>query len=384
MKTKMTQLIERLKPYALKAWQWTRQHPALALTVAGIILVLYMTILVSTIRVRHSVADYLVEATGGDLHYKKIKVSPTLKIVLEEVSLKARNSALDLPDMTAKRVLARADLISMLGGRMKIIEVSLDQPVVSIYKGPDGSYNLSRWINRLGVCENKNAGAAVPNRVYLREGRIMMEPPPGASWFRAIEIARIDGYFGRTPENNVGVRFRADAFQSSINISGGFVPCVPNDFKFDGVSDDFNFSEFRDFIAKLFEKSIPTDHIPGGTGHLQFSVEGSYDAPVINGQVSLRDFDATFSAAQQTLRLTDIRAGIGTEKITGEGMLDFSKQLIPFKFDVSLKNIKLERLLRKSFGFRTVPEGSLSGHVKMRGQLKDFRVRCDSGDISIT
>jgi len=384
LKSKISEKISMLSVRARQAWFWAKLHPMPVIAALSVFVFFYAALLISTMRIRHGVADYLKEATGGDFEYKGIHVTPTFRIVLEEAQLTAKNSVLSLPDFTAKRVVVGADVLSLLGGRMRLIEIKLDEPVVRIYKGPDGRYNMSRWIGKAGVCDAKSVGPAVPNRVTVREGRVLMEPPPGATWFEAIEVARVDGFFGRTPENNIGVKFRANIFQSDVNISGGLVPCDPDDFEFSGFSENFSFSGLREFAEKVFDESVVTDRMPGGTGSLRFSLGGSYDNPVFQGDVSLRDFDTSFSIGGNMLRLSNFRAGIGDEKLSGSGMFDFSKQDIPFKLTLAMKNMNVERLFRKEFGFRNAPEGSLSGNARLRGRLKDFQVEWEDGEITIS
>lgn len=380
---KVRNLMKKLKTLATTGLAWAKAHPVPVAIVLGVIVILYGTFMVAALRIRHRVADYLIESTGGELQYKKIRVTPSLQIELDDVTLKAKDSPLSLPDLKARKVVARADLGTFLGGKVKVVEVGIDSPEVSIYKGPDGTFNLSKWFGKMSVCTDTGAGAAVPNRVTIHKGRIMLEPLPGSSRVDATEIARVDGYLGRTVENNVAFKARAVVFKSSVVIEGGLIPCSAEGFKVSANTDNFDFSALRDLVESVSAGNIPTKRMPTGSGALNMTAEGTFDNPTLKGRASLRDFDTEFWFAEGVLHISDLHAGIGGERLSGSGLFDFSKPDIPFKLDIEMKKLRTERIFRKVFGFRTAPEGDLSGHVYLRGSLGTNTLRWDNGEITV-
>lgn len=375
---------ERLMSLPSRARRRIRPHAPIILTALAVVAVFYAVLLVSAFRIRSTAVSYLKQAVGGEVAVGRVNVTPTLRIVIRDVKISSPESRLKIPDFTVGKLTIAADIPSLLRGAVKLREVRLDGVVVTIYKEPDGPYNLSRWIGRMSDCDAASVRAAMPDRVTVRGARVMMEPPPGADWVDTLEIARLDGAAGRTPENNIGVDLTATVFDSPVKIEGGMTPCSPEDFLFTGKSDEFNFSGLRDTVEQVFFESRRPFKLPGGTGRLSIGLAGAVDSPSVQGSVSLRDFDGSFSLSNRTLSLTNFRAGTSAEKISGTGTVDILKAELPFSVTIYMEALNLQRILRDVTGFEYAPRGLLSGYAKLTGQLSDFKAEWSNGNITIT
>jgi len=72
------------------------------------------------------------------------------------------------------------------------------------------------------------------------------------------------------------------------------------------------------------------------------------------------------------MRVTELKAGVGVERATASGTIDFNSPDMPFIMSVSIENVSLQRLLRDMSGFIYSPAGLLNGEAMISGGLKNF------------
>lgn len=365
-------------------YDWLRRHPIPFIVIFLVIGSFYGLLWLLTHRIQDEAVSFIRESLKCDLRARRIAVTPGLRIELEDVRITSPASTLKLPDLTVDNVLLAADVPSLIAGKVKLREVVLDNPTLTIYEEPDGSYNISYWLDRAAACEVSDSIDSFPARIAVNKGRVLMEPPPGVAWTEALELAAADGVMGLTPDLEIGAELDLASFGSRVSLKGTLAPCVEDGFHFKGQSENFDFTTLGDIVKDMFFRRRREElEFPGGVGRLSFVVEGSYDQPIVSGDVSTRDADAKFSLVGRTMSITDIRAGAGTERLTGSGKVDFSDEAIPYNFSFVLTDLSMQRLFRGALGFKYAPEGMISGYAKVSGNLTGGRPEVDSGNITI-
>ena len=367
---------------AAKALKWLAGHPLVLIVPALVLVTAYSTLWVMTSRIRSQSVSYLAGALKSEIVVKNIKVTPDLRIILEEVVSTSLDSGLKLPDLKVKKALLAADVPSLLAGRVKLREVFLQGAELTVYQEPDGTYNIARWLSRAAECDPATVLKSFPGRINLRGSRVVMEPPPGASWHETRELAALDGVLGLTKDGKIGADLTATILDSPVTIKGGMDACNPDSLKVKGLSDSFNFSALRTAVNELTAEESPA-RLPGGAGRLSFGMEGDIFSPYLVGKVSLKDFDAAFTYSDGILRISDFSAGLGPENFSGSGSVDFNAEGAPFNFTLLAGGVDLRRSLRRLGDFGYLPEGTLSGSIRMSGLFSSGKTIVDSGSIKI-
>jgi len=344
----------------------------------------YGFLVFSIIKIKKSVVAHLEKTISCRIKVEKIDVTPGLRFQLQGVVLTDIESELKMPFMKLESIVIAADIPSLIKGDIKLTEITLSGPSITIYQEPDGKYNISNWLSGSIDCAPDSFLDNLPYRVNVKDAVVNIEPPAGASWYDTFRAGVFSGYLGRTQDNNIGIHFDLYSFGSSVEIKGGMVPCDREGFQLTAYSPEFDFSNLREKLGELLIDRNASESLPGGTGVMHVSMEGNVTEPYVSGSVSLRNFDATFSYNDLKLIVTEVRAGMGTERIKGSGSVDFSEGSYPFEMSFVLEDIDVQRVFRNIAGFSYAPDGLLSGYANMSGTLKNFSSSWDRGNFRIT
>jgi hypothetical protein len=366
-------------------WEWMKRNPAPIIGVLSALTVFYSILLVSVLKVRGRAAEYARSSIQGDVKIEDIRVSPGLRIELIGVSAVSKDSSLSIPDIFIKKAELAADIPSLLLGRVLLREISIDSPEITVYRDEKGGYNVGAWLKALEVCDRAAFKSSFPARVSIRDAVIKLEPPPGASWFEPLRLAGMDGVVLKTTDNMLALNMKADVMGSPSALSGVFSPCsseIGMDISYS--SDAFNFSNLRDTLESSLFEGEGAAKLPGGSGKFVVSARGFPTRPQIEGKASLKDFDMSFSYTKGIMRVTELKAGVGVERATASGTIDFNSPDMPFIMSVSIENVRLQRLLRDMSGFMYSPAGLLNGEAMISGGLKKFSLNIESGKAHVT
>ncbi len=366
-------------------WEWMKRNPAPIIGVLSALTVFYSILLVSVLKVRGRAAEYVRSSIQGDVTIDEIRVSPGLRIELIGVSAVSKDSSLSIPDISIKKAELAADIPSLLLGRVVLREVSIDSPEITIYRDEKGAYNAGAWLKALEECDRAAFKSSFPARVSVRGAVVKMEPPPGAAWFEPLRLAGMNGVMLKTTDGMLALDMKADVIGSPSFLSGIFTPCskeIGMDVSYS--SDAFNFSNLRDTLENSLFEGPGAAKLPGGSGKLVLAARGFPTQPQLEGKASLKDFDMSFSYTKGIMRVTELKAGVGVERATASGTIDFNSSDMPFIMSVSIENMRLQRLLRDMSGFIYSPAGLLNGEAMISGGLKNFSLNIESGKAHVT
>src|SRR5437762_8989145 len=151
-------------PQPLKRRRWVRR---LALVGAGLLVLLVVVYFVATsaaflkavILPRVSKA-LIAEVTVGDA-----SISPFSQVVLRQLTVKTTGAE---PLLQANEVRLRYSLWSIIGGNIKVDEVTLDSPAIQIVQNADGTSNLDPLLKKETKPAAPPAGPSKPLQLDVR------------------------------------------------------------------------------------------------------------------------------------------------------------------------------------------------------------------------
>jgi translocation and assembly module TamB len=303
--------------------------------------------------VRRRLVAEVERVTGGRVEIGGIHTTPfRLQVDVREVTVRGRETAMDVPLAHVDRIVARLKIISLLRSEFGFNEVILEQPVVHVAFYPDGTTNFPP--RKAGVATGETAVerlfALSINRFEIRHGQILWDDETIPVDFAArdaslqMDYSLLSGrYDGRLLLGLVETKlmdYRPFAWMTAMEFSFGSESAAIPSLKWNSGHSHFSASgQITDFR-----------HL-----HLQ----GSYDAQVDLGE------------AASVARRHEVRAGLLELKGHGEGSLDqfaseglltlrdlgwqndqisFSRASLTTGYAVTNQQLKLSKIQARIFG----------------------------------
>jgi uncharacterized protein involved in outer membrane biogenesis len=144
----------------------TRRWPLFIGGALVLLIVLYL-LLTSAFFVRTIVLPRVSASMGSDVTVEDISVSPFSSVVLRGLKVVPKGAE---PLVEVKEVRLRYSLMAILGGTMKVEEVTVDGPVIVVTEKPDGSGNLATLLKNLPKSEpeTKPSTPSGPPKLQVR------------------------------------------------------------------------------------------------------------------------------------------------------------------------------------------------------------------------
>ena len=122
---------------------------------AGVLVVLYF-VLTSGAFLKAVVLPQVGASLGSDLSVSEVSLSPFSSLTLQQVKLTPKGED---TLATVAEVRVRYSLIALLGGGLKVDEVTVDSPVITVLERADGTGNLQKLLGSLGKSSSKSSGS---------------------------------------------------------------------------------------------------------------------------------------------------------------------------------------------------------------------------------
>ncbi|MBN9688921.1 MAG: AsmA family protein [Verrucomicrobia bacterium] len=122
-----------------------RRWPLILGGIAAVLVVLYF-VLTSGAFVRAVVLPRVAAALHSDVTVESVSLSPFSSLTLRKLKLTPQGAE---TLATVEEVRLRYSLFAILGGTMKVQEVTVDTPVITVIGKPDGTSNLSKLLDDL-------------------------------------------------------------------------------------------------------------------------------------------------------------------------------------------------------------------------------------------
>jgi len=379
-------IINKVRDVFTTVASWLRNHPAIILSVVSAIVLLYATLWVFTVRIRHQAVDFINTSLGCDISAESVSVTPSLRIKLNDVKVVVAGSPSKEPDITCEKVVLAADAPSLFMGRVRLREVDLVKPTIRLSRDADGRWGLSEWAKRMETCNTEGIESSFPPRVEIHDGKILIVE--GGSE-KGVLLAKVTGLAGLASASEVGIDMNVEAFGSKARLHGSIFPCIKEGLNIDGNVAMFDIEQAREAVVRIFPfVGDAVQGLPSGRGPLSFSVEGGIDDPYIVGSLSTRDFDTSFAFLGDALEITNFRLGASSQRISGSGRIDFSTSTTPFKFSMVLEGLNLRRVIDSFPEMESLehrPSGVLSGFISLTGNIgsPQFELETARGKLTV-
>src|SRR2546428_6304486 len=157
------QTTESAKPVKRRSWR----RRLLTLFV-GLVVLLFILYLVATSAafLKSAVLPRVSKALNAEITVGDASLSPFSRVVLRQLTVKTTGAE---PLLKANEVRLRYSLWSILGGNIKVDEVTLDSPAIQIVQNADGTSNLDPLLKREAQpAAQPPAGPSKPLRLDVR------------------------------------------------------------------------------------------------------------------------------------------------------------------------------------------------------------------------
>jgi len=202
-----------------------RKKSKLPLILGGavaVLLVLYL-VLTSSLFIKGVILPQVGSSLGCELTVEDVSLSPFSSLTLRGLKLTPRGAE-TLATVVEARV--RYGLFAILGGNIKVDELTLDAPVISIVEQPDGTSNLSKLLDGMPKSD-KNAAKTTSSgppkldvrNVSLKNGSFQLTQVLGASSRRTVaDVTGLDVTLDRLANGTTG--------KLTIAAGGGFAKTI--------------------------------------------------------------------------------------------------------------------------------------------------------------
>lgn len=353
-------------------WLWRMRWFAVAVAAAA--LVFYGVLWLLFARVSARTGDFLEQALGGRVQVQRVHVTRGFRVDLYGIQVFEPGPAHagDAPMIEAKRISVWPEWTALLTGRMKPRRIGVWSPRLHVRRLPGGRTSVDHWVKRATDSKTPGAARAFPALVEIHDGSILMQLTAGQRRRHAfLLVEHINGRAGRAPRAGVAVDFKAAVFGSEFSVRGLVAPDDKQDvFAIKVHAPFFAFSELADLLRLSSSGALNSDGaFTLGTGRLDAEITGALQSPRIRGAAALRDFDADFLFENMMLSLSNLRAGVGANKVTGSASLDCADPDLGFQLELDIQALDLAALLNPAMGFQFAPQGALSGMLRVQGAL---------------
>ncbi len=216
-------------------WLWI-------LTSVLLILVATWFVITSSAFVRAVVLPRLSAATGCDLTVEDISLSPFSQVTLRRLRLSPPGSETLL---TVESVRVRYDGLGFLRGSIRIHEVSIEAPVLTVVETADGKSNLDRLLSSLdsGAKTPGNAASVPPKidvaNISIRNATLRKTRPAGLAGSQVLELSSLNvaldhlknGGSGRLTIDGLGRFVQPIDDNVEARLAGGLDLTVGEDFQ---------------------------------------------------------------------------------------------------------------------------------------------------------
>lgn len=161
-----------------------------------VLLVAAWFVVSSSAFVRAVVLPRVAAATGCELTVEDISLSPLSQITLRKLRLTPSGSETLL---TVESARVRFDGLGFLRGAIRVQEVTLESPVVTVVEAADGKSNLDRLLSSLSSGSKSPRNAASPPatidvaNVSLRNATLRKTRPVGLAGIQVMELSNLNG-----------------------------------------------------------------------------------------------------------------------------------------------------------------------------------------------
>lgn len=152
----MTQIRIKVEGPRRKSW---RQKLLRAVLVLILLLVALYFVLTSAFFVKQVVLPLASNALKADITVGDLQLSPFRRVVLRDVKVQPRGNE---PLLTVKEVRAGYSLLAILRGNLKVSEVFIESPEITIVEGADGRSNLDLFLKNDSAEKARTTSGAVP------------------------------------------------------------------------------------------------------------------------------------------------------------------------------------------------------------------------------
>jgi len=128
----------RIKESPRRSRAWRRRILWVVLIFGGLLLALYL-VASSSAFFQAVVLPQVSKALNADVTVADAEIRPLRRVVLRDIKVHPRGAE---PLLSVKEVRVRYNLLSLICGRITLAELTVDSPVVTLVRNPDGSSNL--------------------------------------------------------------------------------------------------------------------------------------------------------------------------------------------------------------------------------------------------
>ena len=148
-----------------------RKLPLILGGAVAALLVLYL-VLTSSLFIKGVILPQVGSNLGCELTVEEVSLSPFSSLTLRGLKLTPRGAE-TLATVVEARV--RYGLLAILGGNIKVDELTLDSPVVTIVEQPDGTSNLSKLLDGMPKSEKSAAKTAASGPLKLEVRNVSLK-----------------------------------------------------------------------------------------------------------------------------------------------------------------------------------------------------------------
>lgn len=280
--------------------------------------VLYL-VLTSSLFIKGVILPQVGSNLGCELTVEEVSLSPFSSLTLRGLKLTPRGAE-TLATVVEARV--RYGLLAILGGNIKVDELTLDSPVVTIVEQPDGTSNLSKLLDGMPKPEKSAAKTAASGplklevrNVSLKNGSFQLTRKLGAA--AQLTVADVTGL-------DVTLDRLANGATSKLSIAGGggFAKTI---------ADQLHGKASGSFDLALDDKLLPK------------SVKGSLAADLASATGAFKDsagLGATLMADATAAEITQIRLAFRQRadelgRVTLSGPYDLTKKEARIAYEIT-------------------------------------------------
>ena len=299
----------------------TRKKSKLPLILGGavaLLLVLYL-VLTSSLFIKGVILPQVGSSLGCELTVEDVSLSPFSSLTLRGLKLTPRGAE-TLATVVEARV--RYGLLAILGGNIKVEELTLDSPAVTIVEQADGTSNLSKLLDGMPKSDKnaaKTSSSGPPKldvrNVALKNGSFQLTRKLGAA--AQLTVADVTGL-------EVTLDRLANGATSKLTIAagGGFAKTI---------ADQLHGKASGSFDLALDDKLLPR------------SVKGSLAADLASVTGAFKDsagLGATFTADATATEITQIRLAFRQRadelgRVTLSGPYDLTKKEARISYEIT-------------------------------------------------
>lgn len=262
-----------------KLIKWMFRAIALLL-LAGILLVLAIGLFFDANDFKHHVSDFVLQETGYLLNIDgpvKLQWFPSAAVQLSEVQFSLNQDADDQPLFSATGLLLKLDWKALLGRRIRIEALTLDQPSVSLLRDQKGQGNWEPLLHSLSTgkpqaAENKHPDADFGlfiHRIQLQDASVYWHDQQSGKEFSLQHLQLSTGYLqpGKPAliRAQLGLSLAQAVMKLQLSLSGEL-----------DVDDSFN---LIDLSAMAMELTVQGEELPHPGLRFELAADLSLNIP---------------------------------------------------------------------------------------------------------